>query len=126
MRHSREPVLQTLVLKYKLSSTENSDLDERFEKDIFEAVLVSSNVVREEVQRQAGESIKRAQKKQQRNYESRNKSSLANDIYISAEALLRNSKRKDQKGRKFTFNWLAPYVVSNITKKRFGQIEEQK
>ena len=89
-------------------------------------MLVSSNVIREEVQRQAGESIRRAQKKQQRNYESRNKSSLSNDIYISAEVLLRNNKRKDQKGRKFTFNWLAPYVVSNITKKSFGQIEEQK
>ena len=89
-------------------------------------MLVSANVIREEVQRQAGESIRRAQKKQQRNYESRNKSSLSNDIYISAEVLLRNNKRKDQKGRKFTFNWLAPYVVSNITKKSFGQIEEQK
>ena len=89
-------------------------------------MLVSSNVIREEVQRQAGESIRRAQKKQQRNYESRNKSSLSNDIYISAEVLLRNNKRKDQKSRKFTFNWLVPYVVSNITKKSFGQIEEQK
>ena len=63
-------------------------------------MLVSSNVVREEVQRQAGESIKRAQKKQQRNYESRNKSSLANDIYISAEVLVRLKNKNDKAQKK--------------------------
>ena len=31
--------------------------------------------------------------------------------------MLRNNKRKDRKGGKFTFKWLGPYVVSDITKK---------
>ena len=77
-------------------------------------MLAFSNVIREEVHRQTGENIKRAQKKQHRDYESRNKSSAFNDIYIGAEVLLRNNERKDRKDGKFTFMW---YVVSDITKK---------
>ena len=80
-------------------------------------MLAFSNVIGEEVHRQTGENIKRAQKKQHRDYESHNKSSAFNDIYIIAEVLLRNNKRKDRKGGKFTFMWLGPYVVSDITKK---------
>ena len=60
-------------------------------------MLAFSNVIGEEVHRQTGENIKRAQKKQHRDYESHNKSSAFNDIYISAEVLLRNNKRKDRK-----------------------------
>ena len=52
--YNREPVLP-IDVKYKLSSTENSD--EPFDKDIFDAVLVSSNIIREEVNRQASENI---------------------------------------------------------------------
>ena len=48
--NNRHPVLP-LDVKYKLSSTENSDPDESFDKDIFDAVLVSSKVIREEVHR---------------------------------------------------------------------------
>ena len=44
--YNREPLL-TIDVKYKLSSTENSDPDESFEKEIFDAVLASSNVIRE-------------------------------------------------------------------------------
>ena len=114
--YNREPVL-VINVKYKLSSTESSDPDEPFDKNIFDPVLAFSNVIGEEVHRQTGENIKRAQKKQHRDYESRNKSSAFNDIYISAEVLLRNNKRKDRKGGKFTFMWLGTYVVSDITKK---------
>ena len=109
--YNREPVV-LIDVKYKLSSTENKDPDKPFDKDIFDAVLASSNVIREEVYRQAGENIKRVKKKQQRDYESR-LFSPSNDIYIGTEVLLRNNKRKDKKGRKFTFK----YVVSDITKK---------
>ena len=63
---------------------------EPFDKDIFDTVLASSNVIREEVDRQTGENIKKAQKKQQRDYENRNKSLASND---------------------------GPYVVSDINKK---------
>ena len=31
--------------------------------------------------------------------------------------MLKNNKRKDRKGGKFTFKLLGPYVVSDITKK---------
>ena len=61
--YNRESVLPAYV-KYHLSSTENSDPDEPIDKDIFDAVLAFSNVIREEVHRQAGENIKRVQKNQ--------------------------------------------------------------
>ena len=50
---NRQPVLP-IDVKYKLSSTENSDPDEPFDKDIFDVVLASCSVIREEVHRQAG------------------------------------------------------------------------
>ena len=64
-------------------------------------MLASFTVIREEKHRQTGANIKRAQKKQQRDFEIRNKSSASNDIYISVEILSRNNKRKDRKGEKF-------------------------
>ena len=104
-------------VKYRLSSTEISKCDEPFDKDIFDAVLVSCNVIREEVHKQAGENIKRAQEKQQRDYAKRNISSVSNHICIGAQVLLRNNKRNNRKGGKFCFKWIGPYVVSDITKR---------
>ena len=52
-----------------------------FNKDIFGAVLASSNVIGKEAHRQSSQNIKRAQKNKQRDYESCNKSSASNDIY---------------------------------------------
>ena len=72
-------------------SAENSDPDGPFDKNIFDAVLASSDVIREKVHRQTGEHIKKTQKKQQRDYESRNKSPALNEV------LLRNNKLKDWK-----------------------------
>ena len=76
-----------------------------------DAALVSANASREEISRQTGEDIKRAQKKLERDYESRNKFSASIGFYIGAEVLLRNKKRKYQNGGKFIFKWLWPYVV---------------
>ena len=114
--YNREPVLP-IDVKYRLSSTEISKCDEPFYQDIFDAVLASCNVIREEVHKQAGENIKRAQEKQQRDYAKRNNSSVSNDICIGAQVLLRNNKRNDRKRGKFCFKWIGPYVVSDITKR---------
>ena len=75
----------------------------------------SCNVIREEVHKQAGENIKRAQEKPKRDYAKRNISSVSNDICIGAQFLLRNNKRNDRKGGKFCFKWIGPYVVPDIT-----------
>ena len=48
--YNREPALP-IDVKYKLSSTENSDPNEPFGKDIVDSALGSSNVIREEVHR---------------------------------------------------------------------------
>ena len=70
----------------------------------FESFKNASNeTIEVEVHRQVGGNRKRAKKKQQRNYGSRYKSLTSNDIYISAEVLLRKNKHKDQKGGKFAF-----------------------
>ena len=114
--YNREPVLP-IDVKYRLSSTEISKCDEPFDKDIFDAVLTSCNIIREEVHKQVGENIKRTQEKQQRDYAKRNISSVSNDICIGAQVLLRNNKRNDRKGGKFCFKWIEPYVVSDITKR---------
>ena len=82
--------------------------------DIFNAA--SLNVIREEVHTQAGENIKRHQKKQQRDYESRNKSSASNDIYIGTDVLLRNNLLP---------NLLPSGCCFRYHQKRFGHIEEQ-
>ena len=71
--------------------------------------MASSNVIIEEVHRKAGENIKMALKKQQRDYESRNKSSASNDIYIDAEVLWRNDG--NWKDGNFTFKCLEPYTL---------------
>ena len=52
--YNREPILP-IDVKYKLSSKENSDPNEPFDKDIFDAVLASSNIIREKVDKQTGE-----------------------------------------------------------------------
>ena len=86
----------TIDKKYKLPSTENSDPDDPFDKDIFDGVMASSKVIRKGAKhRQSGENIKKAQKKQRRDYESDNKSSASNSIYTGGEVLLTNNKRKD-------------------------------
>ena len=98
LQYNWEQVLLTDV-KYKLSSTENSDPDESFDKDIFDTVFASSNIVR-----QAGKNINSA-------------SSASNDVYIGVEVLLRNNKWKDRKDGTYTFKWLVTNVVSDITNK---------
>ena len=113
--YNQEPVLQ-IDVKCKLSSTENSDAEQPFDKSILDAVLISSNVIREEVYRKAGKNINRAQKKQQGDCESRNISSASNYIYIGTEVLLRNNKRKDKKSRKFTFIWLWSYITKKVVR----------
>ena len=79
--------------------------------------MASCNVIREEVHKQAGENIKWAQEKQQRDYTKRNISSVSYDICIGAQVLLRNNKRHDRKGGKFCIKRIGPYVVSDITKR---------
>ena len=60
--YNQETVLP-IDVKYKLSSIENSDLENPFDQDIFDTVFASSNVIGEDVHRQAGEHIKRGKKK---------------------------------------------------------------
>ena len=96
MMYNREPVLP-IDLRYDLHA-ENTDLNEAFEKVMFEAVMKSANAIREEVLEAATANIKKAQEKQKRDYDSRHKSSFA--IKLGDSVLLENNKRSDRKGGK--------------------------
>ena len=118
--YNREPVLP-VDIKYQLS---DMDVREPFDKNVVDSVLSSSLAIIKEVHRQAGENIKKAQKKQQKDYLKRHGNAV-NDICIRVEVLLRNNKRKDRKGGKFCYKWVGPYVVSNITKKGVASLRNK-
>ena len=120
--YNREPALP-IDVKYKLLSTENWDTDESFDKDIFDAVLASSNVIRKEGHRQASENVKSVQKKQQHYHESCNKSSALSNIYTESEVFWRKNNLKDQKVGKFTFKWSRPNFISDIIKKSLVKLK---
>ena len=65
-----------------------------------------------------------ALEKQQRDYESHNKSSASNDIYIDSEELLRNNKCKHRKDGKFML--YEPYIVLDITENVLVRLKRKK
>ena len=75
--------------------------------ETFEAVLASAVKIRGGIIEEAGGNIKNVQEKQKRDYDRRHLSNT--DIRIGDPVLLRNNRRQDRKGGKFTFKWLGPY-----------------
>ena len=114
MMYNREPVL-LIDLRYDLCS-ENTDAAEVFDKEMFEAVMKSANAIRKEVYEAATANIKKAQEKQKRDYDSHHKSSFA--IKVGGSVLLKNNKRNDRKGGEFSFRWIGPYIVKDLSRKR--------
>ena len=108
-----EPVLP-IDVKCKLSSTENLNPCELFDRDIFHAVLVSSKVIIEEVYILASKNIKGLWKKH--NVIVKPVINIQYQIILTL-VLLRNNKCEGRKDGKFTLKWLGLYVFSNITGK---------
>ena len=68
---------------------------------------------RGEIYQFATSNIRKAQDMQQKDFD---QSYLSNsEIKVGYLILLRSNKRKDRKGGKFSFAWLGPYIVSDIT-----------
>ena len=63
----------------------------------------------------AADNIKAAYKKQKLDYDRRHMSKT--EIKVADIALLKNNKRFDRKGGKFSQKWLSPYIVMNISDK---------
>ena len=109
--YNREPVLPVLPIDIKHNLDEPLDPDEPFNKGMFYAVLASE--IRNEIHSETGENIKKAQKKQNSDYDRRHLTS--NDINVGDAVLLK--KRNDRKGWKFSFKWLGSYNVSDMTER---------
>ena len=119
--YNRERTLP-IDLKYNLDEQqaaveqiEDVDGDHPFDVKTFETVLSQAKSIREEVYEVAGANIVKAQAKQQRDYNCRHQ--LPNSLNINDKVLLKNLKRKDRKGGKFTYKWLGPYAIQNISQK---------
>ena len=105
--YNREP---TLPIDIKLVGEE-----EPFDRETFDSVLSRTITIREGIHQTAGENIKAAQKKQKRDYDRRHQ--VPNVIRVGDRVLLKNQKREDRKGGKFTHKWVGPYIVNNVNDK---------
>ena len=119
MMYNRDPILPN-DLRYDLCS-ENTDSAEAFHQEMFEAVMKSANAIRKEVYEAATTNIKKTQEKQKRDYDSRHKSSFA--MKVGDSVLLKNNKRNDRKGEKFSFRWIGPYIVKVLSRKGLTTLE---
>ena len=67
--------------------------------------------------------LKLLRKKQKRDYESRHMSKT--EIKVDDIVLLKNNKRFDRKGGKFSQKWLGPYTVMNISDKGVATLKKR-
>ena len=114
--YNREPVLPVGV-KYSLvddnSYMHESDENKPFDEEMFDAVLSASMSMRKKLHNEASENILQAQKKQRQDYNRRHQ--VPNSITVGQKVLLLNQKRMDRKGGKFTFKFLGPYTVLEVS-----------
>ena len=66
--------------------------------------------------------IRKAQDKQKKDLDRHHLSN--SEMKVGDLILLSNNKRKDRKGGKFSFAWLGPYIVSEITPKLVATLKK--
>ena len=91
---------------------------------MFDKVLESATSLRNQIHHKVEDNIKKVQEKQQHNYDLRHLRS--NDIKVGDKVLLRNNKRNDGNGGRFTFTWLGPYEMDNLTDYGLASLKNQK
>ena len=109
-------------IEIKHNAKDLSNLDEPFDKDMFDKVVESATSLRNQIHHKVEDNIKKAQEKQQHDYDLRQSS----DIKVGDKVLLRNNKHNDRKGCKFTFKWLGAYEVDNLTDHDLASLKNQK
>ena len=90
---------------------------------MLDTVLSSKTSLRNQIHHKVEDNIKKTQEKQQLDYDLRHLKS--NDIKVGDKVLLRNNMRNDRKGGKFTFKWLGPYEVDNLTNHVLASLKNQ-
>ena len=110
LMYNREPVLQ-IDVKHNLDKDENKERENRegdgdeeqpFDVDFFDAIFSSATKVRITIADDTADNMKATQKKQKRDYDRRRTSKT--EIKVDDIVLLKNNKRFDQKGGKFSQN----------------------
>ena len=127
--YNHEPVLSIDVKqnqdKDESKKRENregdGDEEQPFDLNFFDAIFSSATKVRTTIADDAADNIKAAQKKQKRDYNSRHMSKT--EIKIDDIVLLKNNKRFDRKGGKFSQKWLGSQAVMNISDKGVATLE---
>ena len=113
-------------IKYNLfKESYDNTVDEPYDYETFRAVLNSSSIIREVTHDKACQNIKKAQEKQQKDYNKRH-STPPSTLSIGSKVLLQNLKRQDRKGGKFTYKWIGPYTIESISKTGLCALTNQK
>ena len=114
LMYNRDPILP-IDVKHRLVKEIDVNSDEPFDVEVFDTVLKSASSIRNSIAGDASKNIKNAQQKQKRDFDKTHLSKT--EISAGDTVLLRNNKRNDRKGGKFTQKWIGPYTVTNITEK---------
>ena len=113
-------------IKYNLvKESYDNTVDEPYDYETFRPVLNSSSKIREVTHDKASQNIKKAQEKQQKDYNKRH-STPPSTLPIGSKVLLQNFKRQDRKGGKFTYKWIGPYTIESISKTGLCALNNQK
>ena len=106
-------------VKHNLDREKEGEIEdenqEPFDLEYFDAVFKSATKVRTSIKDDAAENIKAAQKKQKRDYDRRHMSNP--EISVDDMVLMKNNKRIDRKGGKFSQKWLGSFTVTKIFEK---------
>ena len=109
--YNRDPAL---LINVKLSLVEREENETKvFNEEIFESILTSATSIQGEIHGSAISNIRKVHDEQKKDFDRHHLSNCK--IKMRDLILLRNSKRRDRKGWKFSFAWLGHYIVSEIT-----------
>ena len=123
--YNRHPTLR-IDIKYNLvKESYDNTVDEPYDYETFRAVLNSSLKIREVTHDKASQNIKKAQEKQQKDYNKRH-STPPSTLPIGSKVVIQNLKRQDRKGGKFTYKWIGPYTIESISKTGLCALTNQK
>lgn len=126
LMYNRHPTLP-IDVKYDLikEPTDGGDGDDPYDFEMFRELLASSSKLREATHDDANENIKKAQQKQQKDYNKRH-CKPESTVPINSKVLLQNLKRQDRKGGKFKYKWVGPYTLTSISKSGLCELTNSK
>ena len=124
LMYNRRPVLP-VDIKYNLNGTdETSENDQPFNMEVFNAILSSTLSLREEAHQEASKNIAKAQEKQQKDYNRRH--TVPTSLKTKDKVWLKNQRRQERKGGKFSYKWTGPYTIEHITKKGLFTLKNER